>query len=131
MTGERSSATTWTATAARTCWSSKIVGKTVSCCMFTAISCRPNNHWLGLHLVERPGRDSPLGATVVLTDAAGGQQIACVTVGDSIHAQHATTVHFGLAAEASVQSVEIHLVSGRVLTLDAPAVDQYHRVEID
>jgi hypothetical protein len=90
-----------------------------------------DHHWIGVRLVDRPGKDAPLGASVVLTDAAGQRHSACVTAGDSIHAQHATTVHFGLAEQSSVQAIEIRLVSGRTITLTAPAVDQYHRVEIE
>ncbi len=89
------------------------------------------HHWIGVRLVERPGPDSPLGATVILKDDAGGRRIACVVAGDSIHAQHASTVHFGLGNATSVRSIEARLVSGRVITLDAPAIDRYHRIEID
>lgn len=87
-------------------------------------------HWIGLQLVERPGKESPLGATVMLTEADGKRRIGVVVAGDSIHAQHATEVHFGLGSATEVQRVEIRLSSGRVETLEKPAVDRYHRVDI-
>ena len=89
------------------------------------------HHWIGVRLVERPGSDSPLGATVMLQDGAGQTHVACVTAGDSIHAQHATTVHFGLGAQQQVAAIEVRLASGRVLRLEQPAVDQYHRLEVE
>jgi hypothetical protein len=89
------------------------------------------NHWIGVRLVDRPGPDSPLGATVTLTEADGGRRVACVTAGDSIHAQHATRVHFGLGQQTAVESIEVRLASGRILRLSQPESDQYHRLEVE
>ena len=89
------------------------------------------NHWIGVQLVDRPGTDSPLGVTVALTLTDGSKRITCVTAGDSIHAQHATTAHFGLGTQQDVKEIELRLVSGKVIKLDAPSIDQYHRVEIE
>ena len=89
------------------------------------------NHWIAVQLVDTPGIDSPLGVNVVLTRNDGSKRIACVTAGDSIHAQHATTAHFGIGSDESVNAIELQLVSGKVLKLDNPAVDRYHRVEIE
>jgi hypothetical protein len=89
------------------------------------------HHWIGVQLVERAGQDSPLGTFVELFQSDGTQRVACITSGDSIHAQHASVAHFGLGTDQSVERIEIRLISGRVITLDRPAIDQYHRVEID
>ena len=89
------------------------------------------NHWIGIRLVDRPGPDSPIGVAVVLMYQDGSQRIECVTSGDSIHAQHANTVHFGIGDRDSVQSIEIRLVSGKTMKLTNPEVDQYHVVEIE
>ena len=89
------------------------------------------HHWIGVRLVDVPGRDSPLGSTVILTETSGVHRVACVTAGDSIHAQHATTVHFGLANQTAVQAIEIRYPSGRTQRFEAPPIDRYHRVAVD
>lgn len=89
------------------------------------------NHWIGIQLVDRPGSDSPLGAIVVARLSDQSSRIAAVVAGDSIHAQHATTVHFGLGGQDQVAAIEVHLASGRVIRLAEPAADRYHRVEIE
>lgn len=89
------------------------------------------NHWIGVRLVDRPGIDSPLGATVVLTKLDGTRQTECVTAGDSIHAQHAPTVHFGLGSQEGVARIEVRLVSGKVIQLDRPERSMYHTVHVE
>lgn len=89
-----------------------------------------DHHWIGVRFVDRPGGESPLGATVVCTDDAGNRHPQVVVAGDSIHAQHATQVHFGLGTKTDVQQIEIRYASGRVEKLDRPKADQVHRVEV-
>ena len=89
-----------------------------------------DNDWIGLKLVDVAGPNSPLGAMVVLSLDNGETRTACVTVGDSIHAQHASTVHFGLGADAAVNSMKVRLVSGKEIELKSPEVNRYHRLEI-
>ncbi len=89
-----------------------------------------DHHWIGVRFVERPGSESPLGATVICTDSAGKKHPQVVIAGDSIHAQHAAAVHFGLGTATEVQQIEIRYASGRVETLERPQVDQVHRVEV-
>ena len=87
------------------------------------------NKWIGFKLIDVAGPNSPLGATVLLTLENGDVRTDCVTVGDSIHAQHASTVHFGLAEE-TVSSAKIRLVSGKEIELNRPESNRYHRIEI-
>ncbi|MCA9168254.1 MAG: CRTAC1 family protein, partial [Planctomycetales bacterium] len=88
------------------------------------------HHWIGVHLADVPGANSPLGCRVVLVETSGQRRIACVTAGDSIHAQHATTVHFGLGEQTEIQSLEVILPSGETVAVENPRVDAYQRVEI-
>ncbi len=89
-----------------------------------------DNHWIGVRLSEEgPGR-SPQGALVtVRTDA--GKQLARVVTGDSIHAQHATTLHFGLGKSATVESIEVRWPGGHTRRIERPAADQYHAVPFE
>lgn len=93
-------------------------------------SLETNHNWIGLNLIDVVGPDSPLGANVLLTLDNGETRTACVTVGDSIHAQHASMVHFGLGSNVSVKSLKVRLVSGKEFELKSPAANRYHRLEI-
>lgn len=87
------------------------------------------HHWIGVRLTECVGAETALGATVVLKLPDGQQRVSVVTAGDSIHAQHAPVVHFGLGDAEEVESIEIRFVSGRTVTLEDPAVDRYLTVK--
>ncbi|MCA9214638.1 MAG: CRTAC1 family protein [Planctomycetales bacterium] len=89
-------------------------------------------HWIGFKLRESGNGVSPMGAMVRVfpksdaDDSNPTSQVACVLSGDSIHAQHATTVHFGLGTVAEISRAEIRWPNGTVQVIDAPQVDQYH-----
>ena len=89
-----------------------------------------DNDWIGVRLVERPGVNSPIGAKVAMTLADGKQRVASVTTGDSIHAQHATTVHFGLGRNQNVSTIEVRFPSGDTIRLEDPDVNKYHTVHV-
>lgn len=86
------------------------------------------NHWIGVRLREGGPHFSPLGARVTL-HAAGGARAACIAAGDSVYAQHAPVVHFGLGASDRADAIEVRWASGAARRLEAPAIDRYHLVE--
>jgi hypothetical protein len=90
-----------------------------------------SNHWIGVHLVDKAGPASPLGAIVVAYLPDQSIRTSCIVAGDSIHAQHATTAHLGLGQHDHVTAIEIHVTGGKIIRLESPAVDQYHRVEVE
>lgn len=88
------------------------------------------NHWIGVRLAEEgPGR-SPQGALVTV-HAAGGKQLGRIVTGDSIHAQHPTTLHFGLGKAAKVDAIEVRWPGGHTRRIEKPAVDRYHAIEFE
>jgi hypothetical protein len=84
-------------------------------------------HWIGVRMREEMNGHSPMGATVVL-HTTEGDQVAKLVSGDSYYSQHSPTVHFGLGAQTAVDSLEVIWINGTRLTLDQPAIDQYHAV---
>ncbi|MDH3317886.1 MAG: CRTAC1 family protein [Gammaproteobacteria bacterium] len=84
-------------------------------------------HWIGVRLKESGPGWSPIGATVTISGPAGGQTAQVIT-GDSFSSQHPATVHFGLGAAQTVDTLEIRWPNGAVRTLDRPAIDSYHTV---
>jgi hypothetical protein len=84
------------------------------------------NHWVGIELREEGG-ESPVGAAVRVR-TPGRVHLGRVLTGDTLMGQHALTLHFGLGEEDTIESIEVRWVSGRTRTIEAPAVDRYHRV---
>jgi hypothetical protein len=87
------------------------------------------NHWVGLRLIGGPKspRDA-VGSTVYLT-AGGVRQRGDVLSGGSFASSNDQRLHFGLAANTSVQSVEIHWPSGSVQRVNLPDVDCFYSIE--
>jgi len=86
------------------------------------------NHWLLLRLVGHKSNRDAIGATLKLFTASG-QQFATVTTASSYLSSGDKRVHFGLAKEKSVESIEIRWPSGIVQTLQNIPADQI--LEID
>ena len=82
------------------------------------------NHWVGIRLQDEPGH-SVLGCRVTV-DAAGKKRTREILAGDSIHAQHAPTAHFGLGATDKIDAIEVSWIDGHVERITSPACDQYH-----
>ena len=87
------------------------------------------NHWIGLDL--RGGEKSPArgeGARVVVTDSIGKKQFFDVSGAGSYLSAHDNRLLVGLGAN-SVKQIEIRWPSGKVQTLENPAVDRYSVVK--
>src|SRR5207247_8390748 len=84
-------------------------------------------NWIGFQFREEGNGVSPVGARVTL-HYPGGTMIRQLITGDSYRSQHPNTVHFGLGEISQVDRAEIRWVDGRVIQLDNPALNRYHRV---
>jgi hypothetical protein len=84
-------------------------------------------NWIGFRLREAGAGKSPVGARVTL-HCGGRPAVRQLVTGDSLRAQHANTIHFGLGKAASVEEVEIKWPHAPVLFLSQPAVNQYHQI---
>ena len=86
-----------------------------------------HRNWIGVVLPEQAGITLP--GTRVLLRTADGDQVACVSNGDSFNSQHATTIHFGLGDQEKVESIQILRPHEKMQVLNRPQVGQYHIVE--
>jgi hypothetical protein len=88
------------------------------------------NHWLWLDLVggKKSNRDA-IGARVKVTTATGRTLYNHVSVSDGFMSSSDKRLHFGLAGDGGIRSVEILWPSGRTQTLESVKVDQVLRVE--
>ncbi|MEJ6561252.1 MAG: CRTAC1 family protein [Akkermansiaceae bacterium] len=82
--------------------------------------------WIGIDLGGPTA--SPWNARVTLTRADGSRESAVVTTGGSFASQKPSTVHFGLGSEKAVRSVEIRWPDGKTKTIQAPSINQWHRI---
>lgn len=97
----------------------------------------PGRDWIGFDLegacgtpAAGPGpcsNRSAIGARVVV-QWNGAEQLQEVSGGSGFSSQNDRRLHFGLGPSAVVRRVAITWPSGRVTTLDAPAVNRRHRV---
>ncbi len=87
------------------------------------------NHWLGIDL--RGGAKSAPngeGAKVMVTDANGRKQFFDVSNSGSYLAANDARIIVGLGVATSVKQIEISWTSGKVQTLENPAIDRYHLI---
>jgi hypothetical protein len=85
-------------------------------------------NWIGFRFGRRHGGPDPMGVTVRVRTSQH-EAVRQVVTGDSHRAQHATTVHFGLGVEQSVESVVIQWPHGKSLELADPVINRYHLIE--
>lgn len=88
-----------------------------------------SGNWIGVNLVDGPGRPSPLGAKILVVDEKGVRRADMVVSGDSFQAQHSAIKHFGLGDVNGVDYVEVTWPSGVSVRLDKPEINQYHQVK--
>jgi hypothetical protein len=86
------------------------------------------NHWIGIRLLEEGNGTSPVGASVSVRTAEQ-THVGKILTGETVLGQHSTTLHFGLGASTSVESIEVRWQNGMTRVVHAPAIDRYHRIE--
>lgn len=87
-----------------------------------------DGHWIGVRFRHDNGSGrSAIGARVAVK-TSDRQFVDALKAGDSIHAQHSNTLHFGLGRRDQVQSLEIVWPDGTKQSVTAPEIDQYHDV---
>jgi hypothetical protein len=85
------------------------------------------NDWIGVDLRESGKGKSPIGVSVSVrtTDRT---HVGRVVTGESLMAQHAATLHFGLGTAERVESIEVRWPNGAKRVLRDPEPKQYHLV---
>ncbi len=87
------------------------------------------NHWLTLELIGRYSNRDAIGAKVKLTTVSGRMLYSRVAVSVGFMSSSDKRVHFGLANEKRIQSIEIQWPRGAVQKLSNIAADQFLKVE--
>jgi hypothetical protein len=93
----------------------------------------PGNEWIEFELegasANRGGSNrSAIGGQVTLF-WNGQQQVQEVSGGSGFAAQNDRRLHFGLGRNPNVEKVVIRWPSGKLQTIDKPAVDQLHKMK--
>ena len=88
----------------------------------------PENQWIEFELAGTRSNRSAIGAQVTLF-WNGQQQVQEVSGGSGFAAQNDRRLHFGLGKNAHVNKAIIRWPSGKIQTLDEPAVDQLHKIK--
>ncbi len=84
------------------------------------------NHWIGLDLRGAKSAANGEGAKVVVTDAGGKKQFFNQSNSGSYLSANDSRILVGLGNAAAVKRIEIRWTSGKIQTLDNPAIDRYH-----
>jgi len=87
------------------------------------------NHWLVLNLIGHKSARDAIGAKVKLTTASGRVLYNHVAISVGFMSSSDKRVHFGLAQESKIDSLEIRWPSGIRQTLKGLAADQFLTVD--
>lgn len=87
-----------------------------------------HNHWLTLKLVGHESNRDGIGAVVKVVTASGPQWVTVSTCSGYLSSSDPRP-HFGLGADSTASSLEIHWPSGIVQTLHGVAGDQILKVD--
>ena len=68
------------------------------------------------------------GAKIIVTDAGGKKQFFDASSSGSYLSANDARILAGLGAAASVKQIEIRWTSGKIQTLENPAIDRYHLI---
>ncbi len=90
-------------------------------------SVTPGRHWIAFDLEGTTSNRSAIGARVEV-QWQGQRQVQEVSGGSGFSAQSQRRLHFGLGAAGTVDAVVIRWPSGRVQTIERPAIDQVQHV---
>jgi len=88
----------------------------------------PANGWVDFELEGQSSNRSAIGAEVKLF-WNGQQQVQEVSGGSGFCAQNQRRLHFGLGQNARVEKAEIRWPSGKVTTIEQPAVGQVQKIK--
>lgn len=83
------------------------------------------NHWIDFDLRGTISNASAIGAKISL-EWDGKKQTQIVTGGIGFSSQNQHRIHFGIGESKTVDRVTIHWPSGKITTLDSPAIDTLH-----
>ena len=89
---------------------------------------KPENAWIEFELEGTKSNRSAIGAQVALYWGKG-QQLQEVSGGSGFAAQNQRRLHFGLGQSEPVEKAVIRWPSGKVQTIDQPAVRQLHKLK--
>jgi enediyne biosynthesis protein E4 len=89
---------------------------------------KTDNHWLTLELIGHKSNRDAIGAVVKIVTSKGPQW-ATVTTASSYLSASDKRLHFGLGADAGVQSLEVRWPSGIRQTLKDVHGDQFLKIE--
>ena len=87
----------------------------------------PGRNWVGFRLEGSDSNRSAIGARVTLF-WEGGRQVQEVYGGVGYCSQNQRRLHFGLGKADRVERAEIRWPSGKTTVIDAPAINQLHRI---
>lgn len=87
----------------------------------------PSHHWITLQLVGTASNRDGIGAEVHITTARTLQWATVSTTG-SYESSSDRRVHFGLAQDDAIRSIEIRWPSGAKQAIAPPAVDRFYTV---
>jgi hypothetical protein len=89
---------------------------------------KTDNHWLTLELIGHKSNRDAIGAVVKIVTSKGLQWATVTTAGSYLSASD-KRLHFGLGADAGVQSLEVRWPSGIRQTLKDVHGDQFLKIE--
>ena len=89
---------------------------------------KPENAWIEFELEGTKSNRSAIGAQVALYWGKG-QQLQEVSGGSGFAAQNQRRLHFGLGQSERVEKAVIRWPSGKIQTIDQPAVRQLHKLK--
>jgi hypothetical protein len=88
----------------------------------------PENAWIEFELEGTVSNRSAIGAEVTLFWGSQ-QQVQEISGGSGFAAQNQRRLHFGLGRNAHAEKAVIRWPSGRIQTIDKPAVGQLHKIK--
>jgi enediyne biosynthesis protein E4 len=88
----------------------------------------PENQWLEFELEGTTSNRSAIGARVTLF-WNGQQQVQEVSGGCGFASENDRRLHFGLGKNPQIEKAVIRWPSGKVQTIDKPAVNQLHKIK--
>ena len=88
----------------------------------------PGNNWIDFELEGSTSNRSALGAEVKLF-WNGRQQVQTVSGGSGFCAENQRRLHFGLGRNPVIEKAVVRWPSGKVQTIDNPAVGQINKIK--